>query len=252
MNKLEKMVSATLAFCLMFCGSALQADNHGDGAKAQPVEFWSCKFNEGKGMDDLEKATKSFNKWARKHDRDYVAWIMTPDTYGPDNTTEVAWLGSWPDGNAWGKSQDAWRDSGEKVAEGFFEAIDCDAHLAATSLAISAPEEPPEDGVVMFSRCEVAEGKTFDDAIAAHRATAGAVGEKSGANSWLFFPGSGSAEEGSASFYWLVLGFDSYTELGAAWEMYTNGGGYQQVMQAMSGVTDCGATTTWHARRATD
>ena len=98
----------------------------------------------------------------------------------------------------------------------------------------------------------MAEGKSFDDAIAAHRSVSSRTGKKSGANSWLFFPGSGSAEEGSASTYWLVLGFDNYTALGSAWEMYTNGGGYQKVMATMGGITECGSTTTWNARRVSN
>jgi len=203
-------------------------------------------------MGDLDEATAAFNKWADKHNDDYVAWIMTPDTFGPGNTTDVGWLGTWPDGNAYGAQQDAWMATGRKEFQGFMDAVTCDTHEMATSLPISAPEEPPENGVVMFSRCELDDDSDFDDAIAAHRAVAESMGGESGANSWLFFPGSGSTDQGSDDVYWLVLGFDNYTELGAAMENYTNGGGYEKVMDILDDVTECSGTTTWVARRATN
>lgn len=177
---------------------------------------------------------------------------MTPNTFGPGESIDVGWLGAWPDGNAYGRQQDAWHATGESVFEDFGEAVTCSGHELATSLTINAADEPPGDGVVLFSRCNVAEGKSFDDAIAAHRSVSSSSANNAGMSSWLFFPGSGSAEQGSASTYWLVLGFENYTKLGSAWENYTNGGGYQRVLAALDGVTECGATTTWNARRVSN
>jgi hypothetical protein len=248
MKSLRAVVAAVLATALMSLGMAVHADQHEGAVKANPVEFWSCNFNDGKDMKDLDKPIAAFNKWAGQNNDEYVAWVMTPNTFGPGESIDVGWLGAWPDGNAYGRQQDAWAATGQRVFQDFNGVVTCNAHEMATSLPINAPDEPPGDGVVLFSKCNVAEGKTFNDAIAAHRSISARMGKGSGANSWLFFPGSGSAQEGSASTYWLVLGFDNYTELGSAWEMYTNGGGYQQALDTLGGVTDCSGTTTWNAR----
>ena len=252
MRNLPKVVTGSLAAMMMTTwGISAQADNHGEGAKGVPVEFWSCSFRDGKDMGDLDKAIDGYNAWAGKNDNSQVAWVMTPVFYGPENTIDVAWLGVWPDGNAWGKFQDAFDASAGKVLDGFMEVVTCNAHEMATSLAINAPEEPPQDGMVLFSRCTVAEGKTPDEAVGAHRQLSAKMGGKTGANSWLFFPGSGSSQQGSAYQYWQVLGFDNHTELGAAWEMYTNGGGWKTATSTLSEATRCGDTTTWRARRVT-
>jgi len=252
MKSLKAGVVAVLAVALMSWGMAAQADHHEGALKASPVDFWSCNFNDGKGMKDLNKAIDAFNKWADKNNDEYIAWVLTPSTFGPGESIDVGWLGGWPDGNAYGRQQDAWLATGQSVFESFMDVVTCDSHAMATSLPINAPEEPPGNGVILFSQCSVAEGKNFNDAIGAHQAVATKIGKQNSANSWLFFPGSGSAQDGSADTYWLVLGFDNYTELGSAWEMYTNGGGYQQVMDTMGGVTDCGSTTTWNARRVSN
>ena len=223
MRKLQNAVSGLIAVVVATWGMTAQADNHA-AAKATPLEFWSCSFNKGKDMDDFNRATDAFNKWADANNDEYVGWILTPQTWGPGNTTDVAWLGSWPDGNAMGRQQDAWYSTGQKTFAGFMDVVTCSAHEMATSLPISASEEQPGDGVVLFSRCEVDDDSSLDKAIAAHRNLAAKLGGKHGGQSWLFFPGSGSADEGGGD-YWLVLYFANNTALGAAWEHYTNGGG---------------------------
>lgn len=252
MTRLKNVVNGVLTVALASWGLPALADNHAAAAKGVPVEFWSCSFNDGKDMDDLNKAIDAFNNWADKNDDSQVAWVLTPQFFGPQNTIEVAWLGVWPDGNAWGKHQDAFAASGGKVFAGFMDVVSCNAHEMATSLGINPPQEPPQGGVVLFSQCTVAEGKTVEDAVAAHRQVAAKMSGKSGANSWLFFPGSGTASQGDGLQYWQVLGFENNAALGAAWENYTNGGGWKTVTTMLAAATSCGDTTTWSARRVTN
>lgn len=252
MSMIKKAVSGSLAMLIAAWGLSAQADNHGEAAKGVPVEFWSCSFNDGKNMGDFNKAIDAFNAWADKNDDSQIAWVLTPEFFGPENTADIGWLGSWPDGNAWGKHQDAFDATGGKVMDGFMKAVTCNAHEMATSLGINAPKEPPKNGVVLFSQCTVAEGKSVEDAVAAHRQLAASMAGKAGPNSWLFFPGSGSPSQGAAYQYWRVLGFDNHAALGASWEGYTNGGGWKAVNAALSGATNCGSTTTWRARLVTN
>lgn len=252
MSKIRNAVTGSLAVVMATWGLSAQADNHADGAKGVPLEFWSCSFKDGKNMGDLDKAIDAYNAWADKTNDSQVAWVMTPVFYGPESTIDVGWLGVWPDGNAWGKFQDDFEASAGKVFAGFMGVVTCNSHEMATSLGINAPKEPPKDGLVLFSRCTVADGKTPEDAVAAHRQVSAKMAGKTGANSWLFFPGSGSSQAGSAYQYWQVLGFDNHSELGAAWETYTNGGGWKTAYETLSGATSCGDTTTWRARRVTN
>lgn len=72
MKTLSTGVMAVLAVVLMFWGMAVHGDSH-EGAKATPVEFWSCNFNDGKNMKDLNKAIDAYNKWADQNNDEYIA-----------------------------------------------------------------------------------------------------------------------------------------------------------------------------------
>ena len=61
MNKLNLAVKMVLAVATTIWGVAVHADNHAEAVKANPVEFWSCSFRDGKDMDDLNDATAAFN-----------------------------------------------------------------------------------------------------------------------------------------------------------------------------------------------
>jgi hypothetical protein len=91
------------------------------------------------------------------------------------------------------------------------------------------------------------EGKMPGDALPAHRKLAAemkTMGSKG--SSWLFYPGLGA---GDIDFhYWSVLGFKNYAELGAAMEMYTNGGGWKKAMGILGPVTRCGSPSVFDAR----
>ena len=38
----------------------------------------------GKDMGDFSKATDAYNNWADKNDDSQVAWVMTPEFFGPE------------------------------------------------------------------------------------------------------------------------------------------------------------------------
>ena len=244
MNKLLLKVIAVLVVAVGWIPSVLAQQGQDEGA---PVEFFACDWQNGKGMADLEKVGKKFSKWADKNDSSYSAWILTPQ-FHTDVGFDVGWLGGWPDGNAFGKAQDAWQAGGRELAADFAGVMDCSAsHELATSAVVSAPKGPPGNGVVMFAECTLQEGKMPADALPAHRkagAAMKAMGSK--ASSWLFYPGLGA---GDIDFhYWSVLAFSNYTELGAASELYINGGGWEKVMATLGPVTRCGSPSVFDVR----
>jgi hypothetical protein len=114
------------------------------------------------------------------------------------------------------------------------------------NLQTRLPKGPPGNGVVLFSECTMMAGKTPADALPAHRKVAAemvALGSK--ASSWLFYPGMGNSD--IDFHYWSVLGFNNYAELGAATELYVNGGGWQKAMGILGPVSRCKPPTVFDA-----
>ena len=242
MNDLWKLVVTVLVAAGMWWNpSALAQEN----SPAVPVEWWDCEFEDGKDFEDLEKVNAKFNKWADKNDPAYAAWSMGPNLHtGVDY--DFGWLGSWPSGADFGKGTDAFMKSRE-MQDAFEGVIDCGGrHVMATSAVVSAPDGPPDNGVVIFSACEHREGKSFNDSYAAHQKMASAMNSMgSKGASWIFYPGLGTTSADPD--YWQVIAFKNYTELGAATEMWTNGGGWEKAAEILGPVTACESSSVWNA-----
>jgi hypothetical protein len=240
MKKLLAVVAVAVSAVWVQSAVAQQAQN-----KGVPVEFFGCNYQDGKGLQDLKQVGEKFSKWSAKNDSGYSAWILTPQ-FHTNLDMDVGWLGSWPDGNAMGKGMDTWMAGGRELAADFATVIDCSNwHESATSAAVNAPKGPPGNGVVLFSECTMMAGKTPADALPAHRkvgAEMAAMGSK--ASSWLFYPGMGNSTD---FHYWSVLGFNNYAELGAATELYVNGGGWEKAMGILGPVSRCKPPTVFDA-----
>jgi hypothetical protein len=232
MNKLLAVVVSSLVF---WANSAL-AQQAQDGAA--PVEFFACDYQDGKGLSDLKEVAQQFKAWADKNDSKYSAWILTPQ-FANDLDFQVGWLGSWPDGKAFGASQDNWMAGGQDMAKEFGKVIDCsNEHQLVTSAVVNAPDGPPGNGIVWFSACTMQDGVSPVKALPAHRKSAKIMTDMgSKARSWLFWPGIGA---GDIDFhYWRVVAFENYSEMGAATELYFNGGAWKQMMEIMAPVARC-------------
>ncbi len=218
-----------------------------DEARGTPVEFYGCTWEDGKGMADLMKVAKKFDQWADKQDSKYSAWVLTP-SFHTDVGFEVGWLGGWPSGAEMGRSLDGWRSGGQELAAEFTAVMDCSSrHEMATALPIHAPDGPGGSGIVIFAGCSKADGKSWNDVIAAHT-KAGAMMRGKGAKatgSWAFFPGIGATDYDFD--YWQVITFNNYADFGATSDIYINGGGYEESMKVMAGVTQCGGSVMFDA-----
>lgn len=241
---MKNAVSAVTAIAVAVGVSlTAQADNHTE-TDVDPVDLYSCTFKEGKGMADLDKLDARFKKWAEKNDKGQSAWRIAPILRGNNEPFDVGYLGSWNSGAEMGAGMDAWGAGGDLLAE--YEAtIDC-SHVLTASAEINAPNGPPENGIVWFSSCTLAEGSTHEDAFAAHKATSAAMREMGGkAQSWLFYPSLGF---GDIEFdYYSVVSFNSMSELGEGWEMYYNKGGWKKA-QAAEQVTSCDSPRVYSAK----
>ena len=243
MNRLPKLTASLLALTVSWGQTAVAQDE----TNAVPVEFFACNYAEGKGLTDLQKVGKAFSKWSKKNNGDYAAWILTPQFHDATLGFDVGWLGAWGSGNAFGAGQDMWMSKGGDLAQDFAEVMDCSlGHQMASSVVISAPDGPPGDGIVMFSECRLKDGKNLADSYNAHKKTGAAMkalGSKT--SSWLFYPSLGA---GDIDFqYWSVIAANNYTELGAAWEMFTNGGGWQKSQENLGKIVACGSPSVFDA-----
>jgi hypothetical protein len=207
--------------------------------KAAPVDFRACNLREGKTRADLDEVAERFRAYANKNDSKYAAWILVPQ-YHSQSDFDVGWLGAWPDGESFGVSMERWMTSGQAIQAEFAEVVDCsNHHEMAASLPINAWDATPQDGILLVYQCSLAEGKDLEAAYAAHLEWGTA---KKGLgfldHSWMFQPTAGIRNIGF-DYYHLVT-FYRYSDLGAAMEVYANGGGMKKRDSIYDGVTDCG------------
>lgn len=244
MHNIWKTVVAVVAVSSL--GLTTQAWSQDKSPAVMPVELYSCTFNEGKGMDDLNKVTEKFRKWSKKNQSGYSAWTITPNFRAADGEFDVGWIGSSQTSDAFGKGMDNWVNDNDGLAAAFNDVISC-SHSLVSSVAINAPDGPADNGVVMFSSCTRAEGKNDRDAYEAHKGFSDAMRAMGGkGQSWIMYPALGF---GKMEFdYYVVTGFQNYAELGEGWNLYTNGKGYEKAAAMMGGVTSCDSPRVYDAR----
>ena len=243
---MKKMLTAVMTVLTGSTLSVISAHAQESGAQStgpSPVEAFYCDFQNGKSLKDLLPVAEKMSKWADQHDPSYAAWILTPQ-FGMDaELPDVIWLGSSPDGNAFGKGQDGWQQNGRDLQAAFDQVVDCSiGHVLASSSEISAPDGPPGDGVVMFTQCIIGEGSDWEKAINAHKQVASAMRTMGAKNSnWVFFPMLGGNNVDYD--YLSVVTFKNWADFGAAYEIYVSGGGWQKSAELMSGVAECNQDT---------
>jgi hypothetical protein len=242
---MKKLILGVIAVCVVSVSGApsvLAAEAKAKTAqakvKAAAVDFQACNFQSGKSMKDLDKVSAKFRQYANKNDFAYSAWTLTPQ-YHNGAGFDVGWLGAWPNGDAYGVSMEKWASSGRGLQAEFDQVMDCSSrHELALSLPINAPEGTPVDGLLMISQCTLEDGETLDDAYAAHLKW-GTVKKGMGFldNSWMFQPAIGA---GDIDFdYYHAAIFYRHSDLGAAMELYANGGGVEKHDKILGGISSC-------------
>lgn len=182
------------------CNNGVAQDEEED-EPAVPVELYACNYNEGMGPADLDAATAKWNAWADGRGlNDYTAWTLTKFYSGPEQEFDVIWLGVSPTAKAMGAAQDDWLANGREVAAEFDKAVSCNIHANFASLNFKEPpddDDPPDNIVISFSDCNIADGKNFGDdvapAVAAWADFRTAQGSTAG--HWVLFPAYGGGGE---------------------------------------------------------
>ena len=225
------------------------ADNHAS-MTAQPVELFACSYADGKTGKDLDKVVGSFNKWADGVGMDeYTAWTLVPYYATPEQDFDVLWLGHAPKAAALGMRQGQWLATGGKVQAEFDSVLPCNAHVNFASLMFKAPpqrDDPPDNVVISFSDCNMADGMDFTDDIApAIEEWAEYRGEHgSTAGIWIMFPAYGGGDE-DFDFKW-VSGHRTLEEQGKDWDQYAEAG-WQKAGELFGGKLECDSSRVYLA-----
>jgi hypothetical protein len=98
---------------------------------ANPVEFWGCKFNDGKSMSDLMSWTDQWNRVVDElPDDGYNAWVMTPMFKSNMTALDFLWVGAWPDYSQMGSGLDSFfnGEEGSALFAKFLEITTCEIH----------------------------------------------------------------------------------------------------------------------------
>jgi len=248
MNR-KKIMTGLLITVTAFAATAVASD-HENGMKVIPVETYACKYNEGKGAEDLEKVITMWTAWADKQNLDnYAAWTLTPYYFGPEQEFDVIWLGAGKDAVALGAAQDMYLAEGGEIAKGFNEVLNCDAHGNFASFNFKAAPEgaPPEKMVVTFSDCSYNEGATFDALTAAMGKWAQHLNdEDSQAAIFHWYPAFGGGGE-KFDFKWLET-HENLAALGKDYDNYGTGGGYKVNRELFSELIECDSTRAYIAK----
>lgn len=173
---------------------------------------------------------------------------MEPVLSSVNTQLEVVWLGAWQNGRDMGRGMQQWATDNDGLAAEFDRVITCGEHSNSASLNIRPPVDnwPGAGGVAVFANCTVAEGKTMEDALAAHQAWAkhlDATGSKAGM--WVFFPSFG--QNNPAWDYKVVTSHPDYNSFGADWENYANAQGWMKAMEIAGGIVSCDSPRVYHS-----
>ena len=249
MKAIIKWMAACSMLALMVAGSAV-AQEEGEGPTAFPVEIYICTFNEGMGHAELNKWADKWNAWmdsSSSPPEPYSAWALTPFYFGEDQDFDFIWLGTSPNATALGRAYDNYlADSGDLQPE-FDKIATCGAHSNFATLIVKEPADNGDSSsfVLSFSNCNLAEGRTFDDAIRALEAWSEYRTENgSGSGIWVMFPAYGG---GQADFdFKFVVSHQNHEALGADYDQYAQGG-HEKAGELFGGVIDCDEARAYNA-----
>jgi hypothetical protein len=247
MRKILLTIMTTSLVTFVGTGSTMAQD---DGMLVIPVELYTCSYNDRKDSGDLDDVVDKWNAYMDKNGTDsYAAWTLTPDYFGPNQEFDVIWMGAAKNAIAMGEGHDAWLAGNEGIADEFAEVVSCDSHSNFASINHKALPDNDAAGtaVLTFSDCSYREGATFDavgSAMAKWSQYLTDGGSTAGIFHWYPVYGGGGEE---FDFKWLQ-GYANHAELGADYERYGNGRGFETRRTLLSHLVSCDSARVYNAR----
>ena len=241
MKKILKAISVVAALVPIAMGSAMaQVSEEGMG-KVLPVELFACSYKDRQDEGDLNRVISRWNSYMdERNNDDYAAWTLAPYHYGPNQEFDIIWMGAYTDGNAMGAGVDQWFAEGGDINDAFEEVLTCDAHVGLASAMYKSPpdNETPGSSIITMMDCELNEGNRYSDIKTAELAWAKhmtSAGSTAGTFHWFPVYGGGDAEFD----YKVINAYANYTELGADWERFSNGGGREASTEIFGDIDEC-------------
>ena len=119
-----------LAFiCGITISTAVEADDHAP-AEQRPVEIWTCSFNDGKSMKDLDAWYEDFNAFANSMTNSRVSsFIWVPNFASDLDRADVVLTFGFPTLTAMGQTMDEFfgSEGGSALFGTYQEILDCSA-----------------------------------------------------------------------------------------------------------------------------
>ena len=119
-----------LAFiCGITISAAVVADDHAS-AEQRPVEIWTCSFNDGKSMKDLDAWYEDFNAFANSMTNSRVSsFIWVPNFASDLDRADVVLTFGFPTLTAMGQTMDEFfgSEGGSALFDTYQEILDCSA-----------------------------------------------------------------------------------------------------------------------------
>jgi hypothetical protein len=247
MKKFLITLSTASLLLLIGTGSSVAQD---DGMLVIPVEMYACSYNNRKDADDLDDVVDKWNAYMDANGIDsYAAWTLTPDYYGPNQEFDVIWMGAAKNAIAMGEGHDAWLTDNDGIAADFQDVMTCNGHSNFASINHKAL---PDGGatttaVLTFSDCSYKEGATFaavSTAAAKWSQYQTDAGSTAGIFHWYPVWGGGGEE---FTFKW-IEGYANHAELGADYERYGNGRGFETRGNLFRHLLSCDSARVYNAR----
>jgi hypothetical protein len=214
-----------------------------------PVETFTCDFNDGKGIGDLQEVIDDWNAFMDAKGVDYYyAATITPYYFG-ELAFDIGWLGAWTDGSKMGSGTDMWLTEGSELDGRFAEVLNCKSHSNFVSMNVKrGPEDEDESDrsfVMSFANCSIMDGKTFDDYMAAQEAwNAYQDGHGFTNSAWLMFPIFGETDD---SYEFKAIGTnDDYTSFGNDYKLMSEGH-WRKSAELFDDVVDCDIPRLYNA-----
>ena len=205
---MRKINQVVLGSILTFASASVLADDHemfaGDMDPAEPMSLQAqiCNLNDGVSLDDYNKVTEKYRKWARKNDAEVALFrqfpLMThnnPSNPYPADFVEFLVTDFQNAGTSW----DKWMSTkqGQKLAAEWADVGTCHIKMGAlfTQWADVEAINTDNDRIVTWNWCSRRDGVTHDDLNKAHAAVVEEYPDGLGNIGWFtLYPNIGGAD----------------------------------------------------------
>ena len=231
----RSMLAAVATVCTLFFGMSISVAQDGP-SHFRPVEIWSCSFNDGMDMDDMNDVYEDINEGPG--DSSYSGFHLDPYFVGARSQDfDFIYLGVWENGS----DMSDFDPSDNDVEDAWNEAANCSGFLYASTRIQEIPEDAGDATgpfALVVSDCTIEEGRSAGQAVGAmNRFNDYKVANGSTVPTFVWFPALG---DGNADFdFKLVMSFPGMQAYGHFFNWYEDNAIYQAQGAMMDGLVDC-------------